>query len=245
MRKQILYYALKYGGEWKYIKRAIDEQEPWEQVTYSGNYTTLFDDDYPEKLRCLQNPPWIMFYEGDLKLCDASAVGIVGSRLASTYGFNMCEQVVRILKAKQVIVSGLAKGIDAHAHSLALEDHTIGIIGCGLDITYPACNRKLYERMRTTHLIMSEYPNGVKPLAYHFPWRNRIIAALSDAVVVIEATKKSGSMLTVNEAIELDIPVYCIPHSFDSVHGQGCNLLISQGANILVDKDDIHDIFHK
>lgn len=245
MREQILYYALLYGGEWKLIEKAIKNEVPWKRVDYQGKYQTILDKDYPNKLRLLENPPWIIFYEGDLSLCNNESVGIVGSRLASSYGIQMCEHVVSIVKQHHTIISGLAKGIDACAHQTALDYHTIGIIGCGLDVIYPKCNLHLYEQMKQQHLILSEYPNGVKPLAYHFPWRNRLIAALSDAIIVIEATKKSGSMLTVNEALTLDIPVYCIPHDFDKEIGKGCNLLISQGANIFVDDEDIYNIFHK
>lgn len=245
MRKQILYYAITYGGEWNKIKLALEQEEPWKDVNYQGSFVTIVDADYPIRFRRLQNPPWILFYEGNLAYCDASSVGIVGSRLCSDYGKEMCELVISKIKLDHVIVSGLAKGIDAYAHQAAIDQRTIGIIGCGLDIVYPKCNAWLYEYMRKHHLILSEYPNGVKPLAYHFPWRNRLIAALSDAVIVIEATRKSGSMLTVNEAIELDIPVYCVPHAFGKEQGEGCNLLISQGANILVDEEDIRHIFHK
>lgn len=245
MKEQILYYAIKYGGEWKLIEKAIKANEEWKIINYDGNYVTIVDDQYPNKLRQLQNPPWIIFYSGDLSLCDKLGAGIVGSRMATAYGIQMCIHVVSILKNNGVIVSGLAKGIDACAHKTALDKETIGVIGCGLDVIYPLCNQALYDEMKRNHLVISEYPNGVKPLAFHFPWRNRIIAALSDALVVIEATRRSGSMLSVNEAIELDIPVYCIPHAFDKEQGTGCNLLISQGANILIDDEDIYNIFHK
>ena len=93
--------------------------------------------------------------------------------------------------------------------------------------------------MKQRQLLLSEYPENVLPLAHHFPWRNRLIAALSEAVVVVQAKARSGTMLTVNEALALDIPVYCVPHSFLDERGRGCNLLISQGANILVDEKDI------
>ncbi len=140
-------------------------------------------------------------------------------------------------------MSGLARGIDGQAHRSALDQHTIAVIGCGLDVVYPKEHASLYAVMRKKQLIISEYPNGTKPYAYHFPWRNRIIAALSEAVIVVEARRRSGSLLTVNEALELDIPVYCVPHAYLDEAGTGCNLLISQGANILVDEDDLRLIF--
>lgn len=245
MREKILYYALKYHGEWYQIDKAIKQREPWHMITYDGAYVTIADKGYPNRFRNLENPPWILFYEGDLSLCEKHSIGIVGSRMATAYGFQMCEHIVDAIKNSCVVVSGLAKGIDACAHRHALDHKTIGVIGCGLDISYPVCNIDLYKEMKRAHLILSEYPKGVAPLAFHFPWRNRLIAALSKAVIVVEASMRSGSMLTVNEALKLDIPIYCFPHPFSSESGKGCNFLIAQGANIIVDDDDIHNIFHK
>jgi ABC-type Fe3+ transport system substrate-binding protein len=121
-------------------------------------------------------------------------------------------------------------------------DKTIGVLGCGINVIYPKENAYLYERMKKSGLILSEYPMHVKPLAYHFPWRNRLIAALSDNLVVIEATYKSGTMITVNECLELSVPIYCVPTAFQNVKYQGCNYLINNGANILVDINDVDDI---
>lgn len=242
MRKQILYYALKYDGEWQKITKAIAQHEEWNPVAYDGNYITILDEDYPSSLRLLRYPPWILFYEGNKDLLSSYGVGIVGTRQCDAYGISMCKHIVAIVKKKYVIISGVAKGIDACAHSEALDASTIGIIGCGLDVIYPKENYHLYQKLKQHHLLLSEYPNGVKPFAFHFPWRNRLIAALSRAIVVIQAKQRSGTLLTVNEALELDIPIYCVPHSFDSILGKGCNELILQGANILVDDEDIFHI---
>ncbi len=105
-------------------------------------------------------------------------------------GVEMCRTLCRHLSNKYVVVSGLAKGIDSIAHQCSLNRGTIGVIGCGLDVIYPKQNEALYKTMRKNHLILSEYPKGVAPLAFHFPWRNRILAALSDVVIVVEAKKK-------------------------------------------------------
>lgn len=239
MREQILYYAVKYKGEWKYIQKAIEANEPWEKIEYNGNFVTVLDKEYPEKLRKLQYAPWILFYEGNLALLDRKSAGIIGSRDASEKGVEMCRTLCRHLSNKYVVVSGLAKGIDSIAHQCSLNRGTIGVIGCGLDVIYPKQNEALYKTMRKNHLILSEYHKGVAPLAFHFPWRNRILAALSDVVIVVEAKKRSGSMLTVNEALALDIPVYCMPHAFGDAYGEGGNLLIAQGAGILSDITDI------
>lgn len=242
MRDRILYYAVKYQGEWHQITKAIAQQEPWHKIPYEGNYVTLGEEAYPKNLHALRYAPWILFYEGDIDLLEKKCAAIIGARQCDAYGKRMTNHICNILKEKYVIVSGVAKGIDAYAHEQALQAHTVGVIGCGLDVQYPKENKWLYDELKQHHLLLSEYPKGVKPLAYHFPWRNRILAALSDAIVVVQANVKSGTLLTVNEALELDKEIYCVPHEFKSSYGAGCNLLISQGANILVDDDDIFAI---
>lgn len=239
MRKQILYYALRYQGEWHQIAHAIERKEPWEEVAYAGHYVTLVEEHYPSALRRLQYAPWILFYEGNLALVNQRCVAIVGARDCDAYGEAMCRCICTQLKNRCVIVSGMAKGIDTCAHRESMDTQSIGVIGCGLNVIYPKENVWLYEQMKQRQLLLSEYPNNVKPLAHHFPWRNRLIAALSDAVIVVQARARSGTLLTVNEALALDIPIYCVPHSFMDERGRGCNLLISQGANILVDEEDI------
>ena len=142
------------------------------------------------------------------------------------------------------IVSGVAKGIDGLAHYYAIKENrrTIGVIGCGLDIVYPKENESLYEEIGKHHLLLSEYPCGCKPLAFHFPWRNRIIASLCEKVVVIEAKVKSGTMITVNEALELGISVYAFPHNINNINGEGCNMLIEQGCSMINCIRDMNDI---
>lgn len=245
MRERILYYAVKYYGDWNKIAQAIARNEKWEYIEYPCSYTTIVDHDYPLKIRQLQYAPWILFYTGDLSLCEKECCAVIGSREPSLDSYTVCRDLTKILSERYTIVSGLAKGIDGCAHENALHTSTIGVIGCGLDIVYPKQHKKLYSQMKQQHLIMSEYPLGVKPLAHHFPWRNRILAALSSFVVVIEAKYKSGTMLTVNEALTLGIPVYCIPQPFLYEKGKGCNLLISQGADMLVDMEDVKCLLHK
>ena len=182
----------------------------------------------------------LIFYQGDINLLKEKDVGIVGARNCSTQALQNTDRIVQRLQSKYVIVSGLAKGIDARAHYNATK--TIGVLGCGINVIYPKENTYLFERMKNNGLIISEYPMHVKPLAYHFPWRNRLIAALSDSLVVIEAAYKSGTMITVNECLELSVPIYCVPTAFQDEKHQGCNYLISNGANILVDIKDVDDI---
>lgn len=242
VREQLLCYACRYDGEWKRIQKAVQQQEPWTSLSYPGNYVTIVDDAYPTCFKELEYAPWILFYEGDLSLCVKPCCAVIGSRMASDKGLQYTQQITDIIKKKYVVVSGLAKGIDAMAHSCALHAHTIAVIGCGLDVVYPKENASLYQAIKCQHLILSEYPQHVKPLSWHFPWRNRLIAALSAHIIVIEARKRSGTLLTVNEGIALNRGIHCVPHAYGDEAGYGCNLLISQGADILIDEEDIYMI---
>lgn len=239
-REAILWYAIQHDGDWKKIGNAIKAHENYSIITYPYAYFTIVDDEYPDAFKKLRYPPWIIFYQGDLGLLKEKGVGIVGARNCSLQALQNTDLIVKRLQSKYVIVSGLAKGIDARAHQNAIR--TIGVLGCGINVIYPKENTFLFERMKYTGLIISEYPMHVKPLAYHFPWRNRLIAALSYSLVVIEASYKSGTMITVNECLELSVPIYCVPTAFQDEKHQGCNYLISNGANILVDIKDVDDI---
>ena len=242
LNKQILYYAVKYQGEYLKMKQAIQNEESYEMIEYDGSYITILDDQYPKSLLRLNDPPYILFYEGNIALLKYLNVAVVGSRVASDYGVKMCKWLVNRLKKKYCICSGMALGIDSIAHCEALSHQSIAVLGCGIDICYPKSNYSLYQILKQDHLIISEYPNGVAPLKHHFPKRNRIIAALSKALIVCEANKKSGTMITVNEALNMQIPIYAIPHNIDQNHGKGCNLLIQQGANMIIDEYDIDTI---
>lgn len=242
MRKKLLAYAIKYGGEYHRMKKAIENEEEVKEVEFYGNYITILDENYPKQLLNLKHPPFVLFYEGNLSLLSKHSVAVIGSRKCSAYGMKMTKVVVDHLKSRCVIVSGMAKGIDAIAHKAALQNSTIALIGCGLNVCYPKENRHLFELLKKHHLVISEYPPNTLPLAHHFPWRNRLIAALSDAVVVIEAKKKSGTMFTVNEALDLNKTIYCLPYHYEEEEGAGNNLLIQQGAQILMEESDFDEI---
>lgn len=240
-KEQLLYYAVVYHGAYQKIKRAIERNEKWMELKYQEKYISIFDKEYPNQLKELTNPPWILFYRGDLSLLECSSVAIIGSRLYSEYGKAICEHLSENLARRQCIVSGLARGIDAIAHQTAIEycGKTIAIIGCGLDVIYPKENEWIYQEIGKNHLLLSEYPNGVMPLALHFPHRNRLIAALAHTIIVIEARVKSGTMLTINEALELNKDIYCVPHRLLESSGEGCNRLIQEGAQIITNLDDL------
>ncbi len=239
-REAILWYSIKYDGDWTKIGNAIKLKENYSIIDYPYCYTTIIDDNYPISFKKLRYPPWIIYYEGNYELLKKKGIGIVGARNCSLEALENTKKITQKLSNRYVIVSGLAKGIDAKAHENALE--TIGILGCGIDTIYPKQNEWLFLKMREEGLILSEYPMHVKPYAHHFPWRNRLIAALSESLIVVEATVKSGTMLTVNECLELSKPIYCVPTAFSNKKYLGCNILIRNGANILVDECDIDDI---
>ncbi len=240
MREQIINAAIKYEGDYEKIAWAIKKNE---NITLSGRVLpaiTILDNEYPESLKQLRYPPFVLFYKGNPEILNQSSISIVGSRNPELYGIEMTKKIVQSCKRSFVIVSGLAKGIDAIAHQEALNTNrkTIGIIGCGIDRIYPMENENIYHDLSKNGLILSEYPAFTPPRKHHFPFRNRIIAALSEKCIVTAATLKSGTMLTVNEALTLGKEVICIPYPIGVSSGEGCNLLISQGASILTNTSD-------
>ena len=243
-RETLANYSCKYHGSWHRIAKAIKDNEVVGKVVIKDDYITILDDEYPERLRALRYPPWVLFYKGNLSLLNKPMIGIIGSREMGNYAASMTEMMVATLPEKYGIVSGLAKGVDGCAHACCLQmgRKTIGVIGSGLKYRYPYENEGIYLQMEKDGLILSEYPydEGVK--SYHFPWRNRIIAALSDKIIVTSAKRRSGTMLTVNEAITVGKEVWCDPYPMDNALGEGCNLLIQQGAQIIVNKNDIESI---
>lgn len=237
-------YATKYEGEWSYIANALKTGEPVPTRQAKGSYITIYDDAYPSSLRSLRFPPWVLFYRGNLNLLNQQAMTIVGSRELGAYGRQMTEISTSMLCGRYVIVSGLAKGADGIAHRTAIGKggKTIGVIGCGLNVRYPRENEYLYRRMERDHLILSEYPEHTGVKRHHFPWRNRILAALGEGIIVTQASLKSGTMLTVNEGLNLGKEVWCFPYPCGMKEGEGCNLLISQGANIVYDLSVLEDL---
>ncbi|MBQ0065395.1 MAG: DNA-processing protein DprA [Firmicutes bacterium] len=238
LKQRILWYAIKYQGDWTKIGNAIQRKEAYKKIdSFPYPFVTMADKEYPKIFLRLRFPPWILFYKGNLKLLEKEMVGIVGARICTLQALQNTEFVVKQLRSKYTIVSGLAKGIDGMAHRSAMDESTIGIIGCGIDRIYPKENEQLYYEMEKKQLILSEYPPGVPPLKHHFPWRNRLIAACSKYLIVIQAKKRSGTMLTVNECVELSIPVYCLPSSFNEEQYDGCNYLIENGAYLLTKEE--------
>ena len=233
--------ARHYHGDWSKIAGAVRNHE--EYPAAQEQCLTIVDAAYPDVLRQLRFPPWVIYYEGDLELLKQPKLTIVGSRQCSPYGAGVTEYLAAELAQRYVLVSGLARGVDRLVHETAMKTggSTIGVIGCGLDIHYPRSNDRLYRQMKKNQLILSEYPRGTLPRKEHFPWRNRILAALGEQIIVTQAALRSGTMLTVNEALNLSRTVWCVPYPFGDETGAGNNLLISQGAMILYRPEQVQD----
>ncbi len=200
------------------------------------------DEEYPSKIKEVHRPPAILYLKGQLS--SHLMIGMVGSRKATTYGKDVAFSMAKALSKEGIcIISGLAKGIDASAHKGALTSNggTIGVLGCGIDQIYPRENKQLYEEILKTPQsgIISEWPLGSAAMSYHFPQRNRIIAGLSDGVLVVEAAAKSGSLITANLALENGKDVFAIPGMITSAASVGCHRLIKDGAKLVASPNDI------
>lgn len=199
--------------------------------------------DYPHRLKPFDDSPFLLFYKGKDVLNHARTVGIVGTRTPTDYGRLMCDKIVEsLIPYNPLIISGLAYGIDgiAHKKSLATSLPTIGILGHGLDMIYPATHRSLAEKMLQGGGLLCEFPSGTKPDKENFPMRNRIIAALSDVLVVVESRKKGGSIITAELANDYNKDVFAVPGRLHDELSEGCNKLIKQNkAHLIESADDI------
>ena len=194
---------------------------------------TILDGGYPQRLKEIYLPPIVLFYRGNLSLINQRAVAVVGSRDHSKYAKDCIREIIpAFVKDDIVVISGLARGVDtlAHEETLKANGSTIAVIGSGLNVVYPSENSKLYDVIAKRGLILSEYPLQSRPLKFHFPYRNRIIAGLSHGVCVIEAKEKSGSLITANLALSENREVFAVPGSIFSIHSKGTNSLIEAGA---------------
>ncbi len=231
------------------VKQEISAFRRWDDIdaeltalaNMGAEVITIKDSTYPVGLRAIPDPPLVLYRKGSFPM-EGDTIAIVGSRRATDEGMNLSEKIADTLSALGVtVVSGLARGIDAYAHKGALrgKGKTIAVLGCGLNICYPWENRRLFDRIGEEGAIVSEYGLGEKPLPHHFPERNRIIAGLSKGVLVIEASEKSGSLITARLGNEYGKAVMAIPGSIFNEGYKGTNALIKQGARLV---DNIEDI---
>ncbi|WP_033152629.1 DNA-processing protein DprA [Streptococcus equinus] len=202
---------------------------------------SILDDEYPMELKNCYNPPVLLFYQGNVDLLKRPKIAVVGARTASQTGTKSVQKIISELGNQFVIVSGLARGIDTSAHISALKNGgaTIAVIGCGLDVHYPKENKLLQEYLGKNHLILSEYAVGETPLKFHFPERNRIIAGLSQGVIVAEAKMRSGSLITCERALEEGRDVFAIPGNILDGKSDGCHHLIKEGAKCITSGIDV------
>ena len=231
MREKIKDIAIVCGGNYNKIVKMLQRKVTVKPQKCTSNYVIYGEKEYPQCFYRLQYPPLVLFYYGKLELLNNNCIAVVGSRDCDDYSIKQTRWLIESLGKQTVVVSGLAKGIDTIAHQSSKQ--TVAILGCGIDRVYPACNRALYEDIKKNHLLISEFPNDTKPLKYHFPWRNRLIAASSKRLFVMSASLKSGTMHTAHEAMKMDSELYCLPYPIDNVNGEGCHLLINEGATVL------------
>ena len=203
---------------------------------------TLKDDEYPVNLREIYDPPPYLYIKGGIDERDRLAIAIVGSRSSTPYGLGIARRMAMGLASHGItIVSGMARGIDSEAHRGALKagGRTIAVLGSGIDIIYPGENKKLYEEISRKGAVISEFPISTPPLSNNFPRRNRIISGLSTGVLVIEASLRSGSLITARLALEQGRDVFAVPGSITSSRSHGTNMLIKEGARLVERPEDI------
>ena len=203
---------------------------------------TLADPDYPPLLREIIDPPLALHVRGDRTLLARPSVAVVGSRRASPYAINVARRLGDDLaRSGLVVVSGLARGVDAAAHESALDASlpTIAVLGTGIDVVYPRCNRPLFRRVAEHGLLLSEFPPGTPPLAMNFPIRNRVISGLTSGTIIVEATSRSGSLITARTAAEQGREVFAVPGSIFAAGSEGTHRLIQYGAKLVHDANDV------
>lgn len=242
INNRIVNKFLKYYDEYNLNKiKSICEES-------NIKFCTINSKEYPENLREINNPPYGLFYKGNITTLNKKSkkIAIVGSRKSSCYGKNIVQIISNELKEYDVqIISGLAKGIDGEAHKGAIKNniYTCAVLGCGINIIYPKENEKLYyDILDKDGCIISEYEPLAGPEKFRFPLRNRIISGISDLIVVIEAGEKSGSLITANWALEQGKDVMAVPASVFLEGNKGTNKLIKDGAHVFTKIDDIIEV---
>jgi len=209
---------------------------------HSIGFVTFVDDDYPLLLKETAQPPWVLYYKGELALINRPLLGMVGTRTPTAYGKKVAEDLAcGLSRAGFGVVSGLARGIDSKAHIGALRGSgsTVGVLGCAIDNVYPRENAALYAELAQKGLIVSEYPLGTKLHPGLFPQRNRVIAGLSLGVVVVEAAKGSGSLITAAAALDESRDVWAVPGPVTSPNSEATLALLKEGARLATCSEDL------
>ena len=227
-------------------RKKIDPDFELEKVNKAGvNVATINDPVYPKLLKEIYDPPFLLYYKGNLSKEDEFSLSVVGSRKFSFYGKEVTNNIIRELALNKItIVSGLALGIDALSHQATLraKGKTIAVLGNGLDRVYPISNSKLADEIVSSFgALISEFPLGTPPMKHHFPQRNRIISGLSLGTLVVEAGKESGALITAKCALEQNREIFAVPGNIYSETSQGTNHLIKMGAKPITQAADILD----
>jgi DNA processing protein len=218
-------------------------EEHLRKAAAAGAEAVAYDDPrYPRYLKEIYDPPAFFYAKGHLDLlANERAMAVVGTRRATAFGRKMARDIAGALAARGVlIVSGMARGIDAEAHEAAMEaGTTVGVLGCGVDVLYPPENKRLFETMAEKALLISEFSPGTEPSASNFPKRNRVLAGLAAGVVVVEASEKSGALITARLALDSNRSVFAVPGYPTSPQSRGCNMLLKQGAQLVETWEDV------
>lgn len=244
-------YASGLAGE--LISELIDRRKTINPLNYLDaleqkgiRAVCIEEQDYPELLKNIHNPPFMLYYAGSIQVSRQFCLAMVGSRQASIYGKKIARQLSQgLVRQGIVVVSGLARGIDTEAHLGAMDagGYTIAVLGSSLDEIYPRENTKLFERIVNSGVVLSEFPVNTRPEPGNFPMRNRLISGLSNGVVVVEAKARSGALITSDFALEQGRDVFAVPGSIDSLNSEGANNLIKQGAQLITGIEDILDAY--
>lgn len=223
----------------------IDIDRTFSEVETRGiNFLKITDEKYPQMLKQISNPPAVLYYKGKLFDCNLNkTIAVVGSRRASSYGREDLRKIISGLCSTDIcIVSGLASGIDTVAHTSAIENNlkTIGVIASGFDHIYPASNKTLYENIENSYgAVVTEYYPAFEPVKFRFPQRNRIVSGLSYGTLVVEASLKSGALITANLTLEQGRELMCVPGLISNPNTQGIYKLLKNGAALVTESDDI------
>jgi len=220
-------------------------EKEYERVSVADIHLLCSSDPrYPPLLRTIHDPPALLYLTGNPDCLQKPSVAIIGSRAATSYGKRISSMLARELARSGIaVVSGLAMGIDGHAHAGTLEagGDTVAVLGCGVDVVYPRSHVALYEQVKERGPLISEYPLSTRPDGFRFPARNRIISGLCMGVIVVEATCKSGSLITARLALDQGREVFAVPGRIDSMKSEGTHRLIQQGAKLVQSSEDVLD----
>lgn len=249
-RNILIYLSMIYRGDFDAIYDALvrHESPPSEEEVnlvlrkVTSPCITILDEDYPEYLRQkVYHPPFVLYYYGDISLIkdETKNIAFIGSRKCSQYGQNITQSLVSKVATRFNIVSGLARGIDSCAHAACINKigKTIAVLGSGIDICYPERNKFLYNQIKETGLLISEYPCDTPPDPKYFPMRNRLVVGLSKMIVITEAKRHSGTQISTTFALMSGKDVCCVPYQADE--NSLCNELIKQGAYLIEKPEDI------